>query len=279
MTLLHFPQWQGGAKVRALMPASQHLRQRFLSHIGDSPLPVLNIPIVDVGDRMVENNIAYRAVVLQQLSDALAVLQQAAPDRAVTLGGDCGVETVPIGYANLRANGQMALVWIDAHGDLNTPDSSPSKHYHGMVLRALCGEGDADFVACVLKPLTPDQVFMVGLRDLDAPEREFIQGKGIYHTPDIDLPALIEEIRQRGYSQVYVHFDMDGLNPDVFPYMSYPTSGGLTIEQITEMLVALHQHFEIVGMSLTEYASETGEGLHLLDPILAQAAAIVKSET
>jgi arginase len=76
---------------------------------------------------------------------------------------------------------------------------------------------------------------------------------------------------------VYVHFDMDGLNPEVFPYMGYPTSGGLTIEQIREMLVALRQNFEVVGMSLTEYASETGEGLALLDPILAQAAAILKS--
>jgi len=76
---------------------------------------------------------------------------------------------------------------------------------------------------------------------------------------------------------VYVHFDMDGLNPEIFPYMSYPTEGGLTIAQITQMITALDQNFEIVGMSLTEYASETGEGVELLDPILMQAAAILKA--
>jgi arginase len=145
------------------------------------------------------------------------------------------------------------------------------------VLRALLGEGDADFVACVLQPLDTQQLFMVGLRELDAPEQEFIQKHAIYTTADIDLPALIRAIQQRGFSKVYVHFDMDGLNPEMFPYMSYPTTGGLTIEQISEMLAALHQNFEIVGMALTEYASETGEGLALLDPILAQAAAIIKT--
>lgn len=276
MTLLHFPQWQGGAKVRELLPASMQMRQRFMMYAGDS-ITVLAVPIIDVDDRIVEDNITYRSAVLQQLRDGLALMQKAAPERAVTIGGDCGVETVPIGYANAKANGDMALVWIDAHGDLNTPDSSSSKHYHGMVLRALVGEGDADFVACVLKPLAPQQVFMVGLRDLDAPEQAFIQKHAVYTTSGIDLPALTQTIQQRGYSKVYVHFDMDGLNPEIFPYMSYPTSGGLTIEQIHEMLVALRQNFEIVGMSLTEYASATGEGLALLDPILAQAAAIVTS--
>jgi len=59
--------------------------------------------------------------------------------------------------------------------------------------------------------------------------------------------------------------------------MSYPTEGGLTIAQITQMITALDQNFEIVGMSLTEYASETGEGVELLDPILMQAAAILKA--
>ena len=76
---------------------------------------------------------------------------------------------------------------------------------------------------------------------------------------------------------MYVHFDVDGLNPEIFPYMSYPTDGGLTVEQISEMITTLDQNFEIVGMSLTEYASETGEGVELLDPILIQAAAIVKA--
>jgi arginase len=277
MTLLHFPQWQGGAKVRQLLPASMHMRQRFMSHVGDSTMRVIDVPIADVGDRIVEDDIAYRTIVLQQLREALSLIQQTDAQRIVTVGGDCGIETVPIGYANAKANGDMAVVWIDAHGDLNTPQSSPSKHYHGMVLRALCGEGDSDFVACVLKPLVPEQLFMVGLRELDEPEQQYIQAHGIYTTADIDLPALIAAIRQKGYSRVYVHFDMDGLDPEVFPHMSYPTVGGLTVAQIADMIAALNEHFEIVGMSLTEYASETGEGLALLDPILMQAAAIVRS--
>lgn len=277
MTLLHFPQWQGGSKIRQLLPASHQLRQHFMSHMKSDGLSMIDVPITSDGDRIVESDIAYRPIVLQQLREALALVQQNNPNRLVTLGGDCGVETVPIGYANAKADGDLAVIWIDAHGDLNTPESSPSKHYHGMVLRALLGEGDAEFVSCVLKPLALEQVFMVGLRDLDAPEQTFIDEHGIYTTVSIDLPDLIQTIQQRGYSKIYVHFDMDGLNPDIFPYMSYPTAGGLTIEQIADMLTTLHQNFQVVGMSMTEYASETGEGLALLDPIFAHAAAIAQS--
>jgi len=238
-------------------------------------LPILSVPIVSVGEHGVEDNIAYRAAVLHQLRAAVTQLQQAAPTQCITVGEDCGVETVPIGYANARAEGRMALVWIDAHGDLNTPQSSPSKHYHGMVLRTLCGEGDEEFVGCVEKTLTPDQLFMLALRNLDAPEQAFIQQHKVYFTPGLGLPSLVETIQNKGYSKVYVHFDLDALEPDAFPYMSYPTPNGLTIQQVANALETLRRTFEVVGFGITEYASELGLGVEMLDPILEQVAGIV----
>jgi arginase len=275
ITVLYFPQWQGGASVHALIPSAAHLRTRLLTHAGDTPIREIDVTIRPDEGLTVETNIAYRATILQQLHEAQAKLREAAPSHFVTIGGDCGIETVPVSYANALAQGQMALVFIDAHGDLNTPQTSPSQHYHGMSLRTLLGEGDDEFVAMVGQRLTPQQVFMVGVRELDPAEEDFLTEHQVYRTLRPDVPGLMAAIKQRGFTHVYVHFDMDGLDPDVFPYTSYkPTSGGLTIEEVTEILAALRQNFNVIGISMTEFASESGEGVDLLDPVLAQVALI-----
>ncbi|NUS03623.1 MAG: arginase family protein, partial [Nonomuraea sp.] len=74
----------------------------------------------------------------------------------VTAGGDCGVELEPVAAARRRFGERLVVVWFDAHGDLNTPDSSPSGAFHGMVLRALTGEGPDGLVAG--EPVGPGQV-------------------------------------------------------------------------------------------------------------------------
>ena len=67
----------------------------------------------------------------------LADLRASAPDIVVTVGGTCGVEAAPVAYLNERYDGNLAVVWFDGHGDLNSPATSPSGHFHGMVLRTL----------------------------------------------------------------------------------------------------------------------------------------------
>lgn len=277
LTLLYYPQWQGGARSVSARDGAVHLRAQLLRQAGETPVTEIAVPIRPDEERYEEAGIAYRATILEQLRAAQTRLEAAAPSHFVTIGGDCGIETVPIGYANALVEGRMALVFVDAHGDLNTPQSSTSHHYHGMSLRALCGEGDADFVASVGRQLTPQQVFMVGPRDLEAGEEAFLTEHQVYHTATPDLPGLMEAIKARGYTHVYVHFDMDGLDPQEFPYTNYPAPGGLSIAQLTEMIAALRQNFNVIGMSMTEYHSPTGEGVALLDPVFEQAVAIGQS--
>lgn len=84
--------------------------------------------------------------VLKQLKNACTLIDGVKPDTIFTVGGDCGVELLSVSYLNKRYNGALAVIWFDAHGDLNTPASSPIKKFHGMPLRALLGEGDEEIV-------------------------------------------------------------------------------------------------------------------------------------
>ncbi|MCK2213242.1 arginase family protein [Actinomadura sp. ATCC 31491] len=95
----------------------------------------------------------------------------------VAVGGDCGVELEPIAAARRRYGDRLVVVWFDAHGDLNTPQSSPSGAYHGMVLRALTGEGPEGLVAEA--PLQPGRIVLAGVRDLDPAEAAFVESAGV----------------------------------------------------------------------------------------------------
>jgi arginase len=79
--------------------------------------------------------------IARQQRYAFDLLARTAPTRAITLGGDCGIEPASIGYFNARHNGNIALLWLDSHGDLNSNTESPSGNYHGMALRDLIEPG------------------------------------------------------------------------------------------------------------------------------------------
>ena len=96
----------------------------------------------------------------------------------VTVGGTCGVEAAPVAYLNEQYDGDLAIVWFDAHGDLNAPATSPSGHFHGMVLRTLLGEGPHEYVGELRRPLRPAQLFLAGTRDLDPEESAYILRAG-----------------------------------------------------------------------------------------------------
>ncbi|KAB8141385.1 arginase family protein [Chloroflexia bacterium SDU3-3] len=189
------------------------------------------------------------------------------------LGGDCGIEVAAIPALHERYGASLGVLWVDAHADLNTPQSSPSATFHGMPLRVLLGEGDPAFTALAGRALAPEQVALVGVRDLDAPEQHYIQQHGIASIAGEELQARpgspAELLLGRGCQHIYVHLDMDALEPTEFPFSAMPTAGGLPILAVAQMLEHLAQQHALVGLGLTEYASATGEGARQLAPILA----------
>ena len=139
----------------------------------------------------------------------------------VTVGGTCGVEAAPVAYLNERYAGDLA---VDAHGDLNAPATSPSGHFHGMVLRTLLGEGPLEYVAKFRRTLKPEQIFLAGTRDLDPEELVDIRQAGIGNHAARGVHRSAGDCNPRPRpglcGNVYLHLDMDCFRPDEFPTRS-----------------------------------------------------------
>jgi arginase len=157
----------------------------------------------------------------------------------LVLGGDHSVALGTLGGL-AKATGPGGVLWVDAHGDLNTPETSPSGNVHGMPLAAAIGLADDRFQSpdWTLPAVDPHRVALVGLRAIDARERERIRDLGIkaYTMSDIDRIGIERAIRESlthiaGPGFVHVSLDMDALDPDVAPGVGTPVQGGLTYRE------------------------------------------------
>ena len=181
----------------------------------------------------------------------------------LTIGGDCGVELVPIGVARFRYGPGLGVAWFDAHADLNTAESSPSGAFHGMVLRSLFGEGDPEFAAA--PALEPGRATLLGTRVFDPEERAAV-ARGLAVT---SMDALA------GAEKLYVHVDLDVLDPAEFPGLNYPEPDGWTIGRLVAELDAL-AGYEVVGAGITECVGTSRE-VEVLTPVLEAVGRLVVS--
>ncbi|MER6424740.1 arginase family protein [Streptomyces sp. NPDC001137] len=189
---------------------------------------------------------------LQAVREALAKVPPGA--RTVTIGGDCAVDLAPVEAALSTFGNRLALVWFDAHADLNSPQSSPSGAFHGMVLRALIGDGPEG-----LRPLhsvRADRVVLAGARSLDPGEQDLVASRSIRHISVEQLAEpgpLLASVRATSAEAVYIHIDLDVLDPQVFPAVGTPEPGGLGVEQLLGAVRTLTEEFTLAGIALTEY--------------------------
>jgi arginase len=203
------------------------------------------------------------ASIAEGAARTLATIREHHPSRIFTVGGTCGVELGPISYLNDRYKGDLAIVWLDAHGDLNTPQSSPSARFHGMVLRTLMGAGPEPLVRLLPRRLAPEQIVLAGVRDLDRDEHTFISDAAISLLTPADLlvpDRVAGRIRAAGFTRVYVHFDLDVLDPGVFADVLVPAPGGISMDDAVETIRGLVSAFDIVGFSVVEFRSRSGGG-------------------
>jgi arginase len=255
-----FPQWQGSG-LSADLWAGAHALRRYLPTI---PFQEIAVPL-DLNLPFAHGILGFEAILAQQ-QEAYRLIAEHAPDRIFSLGGDCGIEIVPVSWLNSRHGGQLTVVWLDAHGDLNTPESSPSHHFHGMPLRFLLGAGGPAFESSCFSTLNPSQVVMAGVRELDQPEDQFIQESGIqvFTVADITAdPGLIaRHVIRQGMRNVYLHIDLDILEPGEFPYLKCPAPGGLRITTLLSVIDSLKIECDVVGFSILEYTRiKEGQGL------------------
>lgn len=264
LTLL-FPQWQGSGSPHA--PLLREGAEQIATLLNPE---FARVDLSASEDSETQAGIRGRKQLLAQLEAATAILEQTQPHHLFTIGGDCGVDLAPASYLNARHD-NLALVWLDAHGDLNTPASSPSGAFHGMILRTLLGEGDADFLDKAFSTFGPEQVFLAGARDFDPPERAFAER--LEHIPIHDLESqpetLTERIEDKGFTKLHIHLDLDVLEPTEFVSLGYPTPNGLPLIGLTRLLKTLDKRFEVVGVTLTEFMPKDKADLEKVRRILA----------
>ena len=170
---------------------------------------------------------------------------------AITIGGDCGVELGAISHA---LEPDVAVVWFDAHPDLNTPESSPSKAFTGMVLRTLLGDGPAALIPAT--PLDAARLVIAGARAFDAAEDAVIAERGIrvIGVDEVSAQSLVAAVEATGAERVYLHIDLDVLDPSDMAGLGYPEPFGVRATVLVETIKALLARFPLAGAGITEFA-------------------------
>ncbi len=260
--VLLFPQWQGSGSNKNLYHGVKLIRDRLLKGIEFAEIGV------SLEEELVKEKeiIGYRYI-YDQLKEAAAMLEQKRPQRVFLIGGDCGTELAPVSYLNRRLKGDLFVLWFDAHGDLNTPESSPSKAFHGMPLRFLLGEGEKSILDLCFSTLLPVQLALVGGRDLDRAEVDYLEEKNI-------TTLTVEQIRwgkrdfsfirERGFSNIYIHLDLDVLDPEMFPHVMLPSPGGFDLKLLLRTFEMLRRNYHVAGYSIQEYSPREEGGLEQL---------------
>ncbi|MBE7554102.1 MAG: arginase [Anaerolineales bacterium] len=195
----------------------------------------INIPVRDTLPP--EGGLAFLPAVVRA-GEAMYQAGQAAIEAGhlpLFLGGDHSIAVGTLG--GVTHTGPAGLIWIDAHGDFNTPESSPSGNLHGMPLAALLGLGAADLVN-LGRPgpkLQPSEVVLIGVRDLDSQEKVLLKESQVrvYTMREIDergIAAVAGEALERlsHLPRLHVSLDMDSLDPREAPGVGTPVPGGLT---------------------------------------------------
>jgi arginase len=182
------------------------------------------------------------------------------------LGGDHSLAAGSIsGVAEFyRRQGQkIGVLWIDAHSDINTPETSPSGNVHGMPLAALLGLGPDELGSLYgyAPKISPENTVLIGIRDIDAAERENIRRAGmaeVYTMRDIDergMRAVMEEALRaagRGTAGYHVSLDMDWIDPEDAPGVGTPVRGGATYREAHLAMEILADHGRLLSFEIVE---------------------------
>ncbi len=178
---------------------------------------------------------------------------------AIFLGGDHSISMGTVSGAVSR--GPHGVIWVDAHADYNTPRTSPSGNVHGMPVAALLGDGPA-LLTNIGGPgpkLQPSQVAMVGIRNLDAIERQRLVKSGIsvFTMTDIDEHGIGSIARQTlnrlsHLDSIHISLDMDSLDPDEAPGVGTPVRGGLTYREAHLLMELFAQSGKVRSLDIVE---------------------------
>lgn len=185
------------------------------------------------------------------------------------IGGDhssvMGSISASSSYLHHSSGNDLGLIWIDAHPDINTDATTITGNIHGMPVAALLGMGAAPLTGFLDKrpKLKPENIVMLGLRDIDPPEAVFLKKQKIKYFTYDDIckkgltNCLEETIRHLSdVKGVHISFDIDSMDPLIMPGVSVPVSGGLKETDVFEIFTECKEHLPVIAYDIVEYNRE-----------------------
>lgn len=260
---LFFPQWQGGNNP------PYHFGAQLLAWLApehDGPSEEVQVAQPSDTPLKIEDGIRGRSALFEQYLDARRLIDKHRPDRLVVLGGDCLVDLAPFAYLNERYDGDLAVLWVDAHPDVMTPADYPNAHAH--VLGNLLGQGDEQFASTVSRPLKPQNVMYAGLKETSEGETAFIQRFGLKHASPAELAnssaPVLEWFKATGARHLAIHLDLDVLDPALFRALLFANpqtpgewdqvpQGKMSIDQVVHLLADIATVADVVGLGIAEH--------------------------
>ncbi len=209
---------------------------------------------------------AQRARHLPSIAGVCAAIYDAAYNCAergetpIFLGGDHSLSIGTVAAVTAEP-GRVGVLWVDAHGDFNTPETTPSGNVHGMALAALLGLGAPELTG-IGRPtpkLAADQAIVIGARDIDGGERRLLREHNVrvFTMREIDeqgIASVARRILERfeGMSRIHVSLDLDSLDPGEAPGVGTPVPGGLTYREAHTLMEILADTGKVGSLDLVE---------------------------
>ncbi len=193
----------------------------------------------------------------------------------VLAAADCSISVTTLPAA-LRHRPDAKVLWLDAHGDYNTPETSGSGYLGGMCLAGACGEWEAGLGDTI----DPERLVLAGVRDLDDGERELLERSAATVIGASVVETLVAVKNALDGAPVFIHLDLDVLDPEEFP-AAVPAAGGLSSDKLYDLMEAVAEDSELVGIEVTafeapsdpdELADAAETAMRVLDPVLDRIA-------
>lgn len=234
----------------------------------------LHVPVRDSLSQLIQDNKFLPPLVdiCRKLSEeSYRIIQE--QKTPLVVGGDHSIAIGTIGGVARYFKEQkqeLGVIWVDAHADINTPQSSPSGNIHGMPLATLLGDGHQDLVKIGGDgpALKPENVALIGIRTIDDEEKQVLKASGVhyYSMRTIDEKGMYNVVKEavekisQNTNGIHLSFDIDAIDPRYAPGVSTAVSGGLTLREAHLLLEVLYESQKLCSMEFVELNPYTDVG-------------------
>lgn len=264
---LVWPEWQGAGadNAAALVPEVPPELARRSYAVGAAALatvvgthhPTATVPVpMELNQAASTHGIESRTEIITSQSMAARVLAQADFERVLTLGGECAVSVAPFAELARRYGDDLAVLWVDSHPDVDTPETGYDG-FHAMAVSTLLGHGDPEIVGALPATISSERFSYVGMHNGEPDALPNVKAWGLRNFGPEALrtssAALLEWLRSTGASKVAIHLDVDVVDCTEVTLGLGAVPGGLTLAQVRRILTDVSGAFDVVGLTIAEF--------------------------